>query len=133
MDVAQLPRIPSREFMGGRVISLADAGERAEVRFMPPDGMTNPHGTVQGGFVAAMIDDAVSLATYFAGGQRLFVTTNLNCYYLNPVPAGVPLLVTCDLVKTGRRQAIFDAVVTAHGSDTVLVKAVQTQQYLGDG
>ena len=130
MDVAELPRIASREFMGGQVVSLADGGERAEVRFVPPGGMTNPHGTVQGGFVAAMIDDAVSLATYFAGGERLFVTTNLNCYYLNPVPAAVPLLVRCDLVKAGRRQAIFDAVVTAQGSDTVLVKAVQTQQYL---
>ena len=130
MDIADLPRIPSREFMGGKVVSLADDGERAVVRFEPPEGMTNPHGTVQGGFVAAMIDDAVSLATYFAGGERLFVTTNLNCYYLNPVPAGVPLLVRCDLVKAGRRQAIFDAAVTAEGSDKLLVKAVQTQQYL---
>lgn len=130
MDIAELPRIPSREFMGGRVVSLADGGERAEVRFVPPAGMTNPHGTLQGGFVAAMIDDAVSLATYFAGGKRMFVTTNLNCYYLNPVPAGVPLVVRCDLVKAGRRQAIFDAVVTAEGADGVLVKAVQTQQYL---
>lgn len=130
MDISDLPRIPSREFMGGEVVSLAHGGERAVVRFVPPEGMTNPHGTVQGGFVAAMIDDAVSLATYFAGGERLFVTTNLNCYYLNPVPAGVPLLVRCDLVKAGKRQAIFDATVTVQGSDTVLVKAVQTQQYL---
>ena len=130
MDIADLPRIPSREFMGGRVVLLADGGEHAEVRFVPPVGMTNPHGTVQGGFVAAMIDDAVSLATYFAGGERMFVTTNLNCYYLNPVPTGVPLVVRCDLVKAGKRQAIFDAAVTAEGDDSVLVKAVQTQQYL---
>ncbi len=130
MDITDLPRISSREFMGGQVVSLADGGERAEVRFVPPKGMTNPHGTVQGGFVAAMIDDAVSLATYFAGGERLFVTTNLNCYYLNRVPAGVALVVRCDRVKAGRRLAIFEAVVTEEGSDVVLVKAVQTQQYI---
>ena len=92
--------------------------------------MTNPHGTVQGGFVAAMIDDAVSLATWFAGGQRTFVTSSLSCYYLRPVPAGEGLLVTCDLVRAGQRQAVFEAVVCAAGSDTPLVKAMQVQQFL---
>lgn len=130
MDIEQLPRIGTREFMGGKVLALGDAGERATVRFVPPTGMTNPHGTVQGGFVAAMVDDAVSLATWFAGGERTFVTTNINCYYLRPVPAGAPLLVSCELVRLGKRQAVFDASVVAEGSDKVLVKAVQTQQFL---
>ena len=130
VDINQLPRIATREFMGGKVLALADGGERATVRFIPPTGMTNPHGTVQGGFVAAMVDDVVSLATWFAGGERTFVTANLSCHYLRPVPAGVPLQVTCELVRVGKRQAVFDALVTAEGSGKVLVKAVQAQQFL---
>ncbi|MYJ75086.1 MAG: phenylacetic acid degradation protein, partial [Gammaproteobacteria bacterium] len=59
MNIDDLPQIPSREFMGGAVQSVEDDGSRASVRFRPPEGMTNPHGTVQGGFVAAMIDDTV--------------------------------------------------------------------------
>ena len=97
---------------------------------MPPDGTTNPHGTVQGGFVAAMIDDAVSLATWFAGGERTFVTSSLSCFYLRPVPAGTPLLVTCDLIRAGKRQAVFEAAVYTESNDTPLVRATQVQQFL---
>ena len=130
MNIEDLPHIPSREFMGGAVQSLEDDGSRATVRFRPPEGMTNPHGTVQGGFVAAMIDDTVSLATWFAGGERTFVTGTMNCYYLRPVPASVALLVTCEAVRVGQRQAVFEAVVHVDGDNTALVKAVQIQQFL---
>ena len=129
MNIEDLPRIGSREFMGGNVEAVEDDGSRAIVRFFPPDGMTNPHGTVQGGFVAAMIDDAVSLATWFAGRERVFVTSSLTCYYLRPVPARTALLVTCDLIRVGQRQAVFEATVRAHGGDAVLVKAIQVQQF----
>lgn len=132
MNIEDLPRIHSREFMGGTVETVADDGSRASVRFVPPAGMTNPHGTVQGGFIAAMIDDAVSLATWFAGRERAFVTSSLTCYYLRPVPAGTALLVTCDLIRVGKHQAVFDAVVCAEGSDAVLVKAIQVQQFTHD-
>ena len=130
MNVDDLPHIPSREFMGGAVQAIEDDGSQASVRFRPPEGMTNPHGTVQGGFVAAMIDDTVSLATWFAGGERTFVTGTLNCYYLRPVPAGVALLVTCKAVRVGQRQAVFEAAVHVEGADTPLVTAVQIQQFL---
>ena len=130
MKLEDLPRIPSREFMGGKVQSLAPDGSAACVRFLPPDGMTNPHGTVQGGFVAAMIDDVVSMATWFAGGERTFVTSSLNCTYLRPVPTGVPLFVNCQLVRVGQRQAVFEASVSAEGNESILVKGIQIQQFL---
>lgn len=130
MNLEELPRIPSREFMGGSVQSVAADGSQACVRFLPPEGMTNPHGTVQGGFVAAMIDDVVSMATWFAGSERTFVTSSLNCYYLRPVPTGVPLLVNCQLVRVGQRQAIFEASVSAEGNESILVKGIQVQQFL---
>ncbi len=130
MDVKALPRIETREFMGGAALAVSADGECATVRFLPPAGMTNPHGGVQGGFVAAMIDDAVSLATWFAGGERPFVTSSLNCYYLRPVPAGTPLLASCTLVRAGKRQAVFDAQVRTETSEDVLVKAIQVQQFV---
>ena len=130
MKIEELPRIETREFMGGEVISLEKDGSQATTRFHLPDGMTNPLGGVQGGFAAAMIDDVVSMATHYAGGGRGFVTTNINCYYLKAVPAGVPLLVTCRLVRCGRTQAVFDAGVRTEDSEQILVKGVQTQQFL---
>jgi len=130
VDVTQLPRIGAREFMGGEVLHLADDGASAAIRFDPPEGMANPHGGLQGGFTAAMIDDVVSMATYFAGGERMFVTSNLNCYYLKAVPMGVPLNVSCQLLQTGKRQAIFDAQVCAEGDGEVLVRATQIQQFI---
>ena len=130
MNINELPRIQTREFMGGAALSVSASGERATVRFLPPAGMTNPHGGVQGGFVAAMIDDVVSLATWFAGGERTFVTASLSCYYLRPVPAGVPLLAACTLVRVGKRQAVFDAQLQTEGGEDALVKAIQVQQFV---
>ncbi len=130
MDIDALPPIASRDFLGGKVQAVADDGRFAEVRFEPPPGATNPHGGVQGGIAAAMVDDVVSLATWFAGGERTFVTVSLSCIYLRPVPAGVPLSVSCELIRVGKRQAVFDAAVRAEGSEEVLVKATQIQQFL---
>jgi len=130
VNIEELPTIASREFMGGTVVSLADDGGSASVRFEPPEGMCNPHGGVQGGFAAAMIDDVVSMATYFAGRQRMFVTTSISCVYLQPVPMGVPLIASCALVRVGKRQAVFDAELHAEGNDEPLVHATQIQQYI---
>lgn len=129
VDVNTLPRIESRVFLGGVVIYAEDDGSDASVRFLPPEGLRNPNDTLQGGAVAALIDDVVSMATYFAGNARPFVTTNLACYYLRPVPMGVPLIARSTLIKVGKTQALFDAVLTTEGSDAVLVKATQTQQF----
>jgi len=128
--IEDLPVIENREFMGGKVVSFKEDGSEACIRFTPPEGMTNVLGTVQGGFAAAMIDDVVSMATHFSGGERPFVTSSLNCYYLKAIPAGVPLMVTCRVVRSGRLQAVFDAEVTTEDSDEVLVRAVQIQQFL---
>ncbi len=130
MDIDQLPRIETREFLGGCVQAVDDQGRTATIRFQPPAGTTNPHGSLQGGFAAAMIDDVVSLATWLAGGERAFVTSSLNCHYLRPVPSGQPLLVSCQLIRAGRRQAVFDAEVRVEGDDDLLARAVQTQQFL---
>lgn len=129
VDVSKLPRIESRVFLGGEVVHADDDGSDALVRFVPPEGLRNPNDTLQGGAVAALIDDVVSMATYFAGKGRPFVTTNLACYYLRPVPMGVPLLARSTLIKVGKTQALFDAVLMTEGSDAVLVKATQTQQF----
>lgn len=130
VDISELPFIASRAFLGGEVAWVEEDGSDAAVRFLPPEGARNPNDAVQGGLAGALIDDVVSLATFFAGGGRPFVTTNLSCYFLKPIPMGVPLLARSTLVRSGRTQALFDAALTVEGDEKILVKANQMQQYL---
>ena len=130
LDISELPFIASRAFLGGEVAWVEDDGSDAAVRFNPPEGARNPNNTVQGGLAGALIDDVVSMATFFAGGGRPFVTTNLSCYFLKPIPMEATLLARSTLVKSGRTQALFEATLSVEGDETILVKASQMQQYL---
>jgi uncharacterized protein (TIGR00369 family) len=59
----------------------------AEVAFSPRPEFANPAGAVQGGFVCAMLDDAMSVAASIS--QRLAVivpTLQTTVSYLSPTP-----------------------------------------------
>jgi len=66
----------------------ADAGA-ITVSFNADERFTNPAGAVQGGILAAMLDDAMGPAVVLAtDGARYAPTINLNINYLKPVAPG---------------------------------------------
>ena len=62
---------------------------RIELAFLATASMLNPRGTVQGGFVAAMLDDTMgpALVTMTAGGE-VPITMDMNVSFLRPVMPG---------------------------------------------
>ena len=66
----------------------ADAGS-IEVQFDAKPEFTNPAGNIQGGFLAAMLDDTMgtALAATLAGGE-FAPTINLNVQFFNPARPG---------------------------------------------
>jgi uncharacterized protein (TIGR00369 family) len=73
--------------LGFELVGFSVEGGWAEVAFQPRSEFANPAGTVQGGFVCAMLDDAMSVAASIS--QRLAVivpTLQVSVSYLRPTP-----------------------------------------------
>src|SRR5262245_37288834 len=59
----------------------------AEVAFTPRPEFANPAGHVQGGFVCAMLDDAMSVAASISRRLKVIVPTlQMSVSYLAPTP-----------------------------------------------
>ena len=86
----RLPAPPAAETLGWELIREDPEAGTVEIAFHPGEAFLNPHGTVQGGFVAAMLDDTM--------GPALVSKTDGAC-----VPSSIDLNVTfIRAVKPGR-------------------------------
>jgi uncharacterized protein (TIGR00369 family) len=78
---------PCSRHMGFELIDLAVEAGWAEVAFTPRPEFANPAGVVQGGFVCAMLDDAMSVAASISQRFAVIVPTlQTSVSYLRPTP-----------------------------------------------
>jgi uncharacterized protein (TIGR00369 family) len=107
--IGGVPMPPSARMMGWRLIHLdADAGEM-EVAFEGKPEFRNPAGYVQGGIIAAMMDDTMGpLVVAHTGGRKYPSTIDLHTHYLRPVPVG-PVSVKAKVVRLGRQIVFLEA------------------------
>ena len=78
---------PCARHLGFELIDFSVVDGWAEVAFTPRAEFANPIGNVQGGFICAMLDDAMSVAASIS--QRLAVvvpTLQVTVSYLRPAP-----------------------------------------------
>ncbi len=86
----RLPAPPAAETLGWELIREDPKAGTVEIAFHPGEAFLNPHGTVQGGFVAAMLDDTM--------GPALVSKTDGAC-----IPSSIDMNVTfVRAVKPGR-------------------------------
>lgn len=119
---------PVADLLGWQLEELdADAGF-ARVRYDARTEFTNPLGNVQGGLVAAMLDDAMgpALVATLEPGQ-FAPTLEMNISFLSPAKVG-PLWAHGRVVKRGRTNAFLegelvdvDGKVLARATATVLI------------
>ena len=84
-----MPRPPCAETLGWELIDQWPEEGRIEIAFHPNDTMLNPRGTVQGGFVAAMLDDVMGPALVaMTNGAEVPVTMDMNVSFVAPVVPG---------------------------------------------
>jgi uncharacterized protein (TIGR00369 family) len=73
--------------LGFELIDYSVDAAWAEVAFTPRPEFANPAGTVQGGFVCAMLDDAMSFAASLSRRFEVMVPTlQTSVSYLRPTP-----------------------------------------------
>lgn len=85
----RLPRPPCAETLGLEFVAIDGERGTVEISFEAKPGFLNPAGNVQGGFLAAMLDDTMGpalTATLDAG--EFAPTINLNVQFHRPARAG---------------------------------------------
>jgi uncharacterized protein (TIGR00369 family) len=84
-DPARHP--PSARHLGLELIDFRVDEGWAEVAFMPRPEFANPAGMVQGGFVCAMLGDAMGLTASISQRFAILVPTlQISVSYLRPTP-----------------------------------------------
>jgi uncharacterized protein (TIGR00369 family) len=78
---------PCARHLGFELIDFSVEDGWAEVAFSPRPEFANPAGVVQGGFVCAMLDDAMSVAASISQRFAVIVPTlQTSVSYLRPTP-----------------------------------------------
>ena len=84
-----LPMPPVARTLGWTLRAIDPEAGTIEVGFTAGEMFVNPTGAVQGGFVAAMLDDTMGPAVFAMGKGEIFAPTlDLNVSFLRPARPG---------------------------------------------
>jgi uncharacterized protein (TIGR00369 family) len=113
---------PTGILLGMEMLDLDIETGWVKVKYLPGPQFTNPMGSVQGGIVVAMLDDAAAFAAIAKSGTRISVPSiELKTSFFAPVKAGEPVYVEGRCLKLGKRIAFMEAEMT-DGAGRVLAK-----------
>lgn len=123
---------PCSVTMGMELLELDMAKSMTRVRFDGKPEFCNPFGTIQGGFLAAMIDDAMGmLGTLKLAGKGFPSTIDLNIQYLRPIKIG-KVEVVARITGIGRTTMFAEAeLFDARGK--LSCRAISSMTILGKG
>lgn len=120
-----LPRPPCAELLGWEVVDARPADGWIRIRFEARPEFVNPAGHIQGGFLAAMLDDTMGPAMFIYAEGRMFTPTiQLHVSYLAPARPG-PLYSEGQVVQAGKTIAFLEGRLMDL-SGTVVAKATAT-------
>jgi uncharacterized protein (TIGR00369 family) len=121
--------VPARSSvsLGFELLELDAKAMTTRVRFDGRADFTNPAGYIQGGYLVAMMDDAIGmLATVRAGTAKFPSTVDLHTHFLRPVRVGV-IEVAARLRNTGRTMIFAEAdLFDARGKEAARATASLT-------
>ena len=108
-----LPRPPCAELLGWELVEARPADGWVRMRFEGRHAFTNPAGYIQGGFLAAMLDDTMGPAMFVYSEGRLFTPTiEMHVSFLSPARPG-PLYGEGQVVQAGKSIAFLEGKLMA--------------------
>lgn len=113
---ANLP--PGAQLLGREWLGFDERGQ-ALIRFQAQPSFTNRHGTIQGGFLAAMLDSATGMAALATLAADLTVMTrSLDTRFLKPAGVG-PITARARIVERADHDMVVEAELTDANGVTV--------------
>ncbi|TDD37708.1 PaaI family thioesterase [Actinomadura sp. KC06] len=111
MADGEFPEISDINQHIGQVITSAEPG-RIVISWTPSEQLCNPGGTVHGGYIAMILDNAVCLAATSTCEHFMpMLTLNLNVDYLRAVRTGETFTVTGTCVHAGGTRMVSNAAI----------------------
>lgn len=101
--------------LGLEILEVAPGCVRVSMIVRPE--MVNGHGLCHGGLIFALADSAFAFACNSYGESM--VAAGASIEYLQPTPAGEPLLALATEVSRGARHGVYDVRVTNSSGETV--------------
>ncbi len=99
---------PSAELLGLEFLKIDQKNSRVTLAFEARPDFCNPIGTVQGGFLTAMLDDAMAIAGVIRSGLALHMPTlELKVSFLRPALPG-KIRAVGEVIKFGKNIAFFE-------------------------
>lgn len=122
---------PCARFLGLGIVDFSVKERWCELFFEARPEMRNPAGNVQGGFVAAMLDDAMGLcATIVSGFEAVVPTLQLSVTFLEPTPM-TRLYARAEVLRMSRSTAqmqatlrLQDGTILASATASAVVRAM---------
>ena len=129
MIAGKLPAPPIARHLNFTLVEASDG--KAIFEGEASADVLNPHGTVHGGWAAAILDSALGCAvhTTLAPGER-YTTVEMKVSYLRPILVGKTGVVRCEgiVINRGRTLAISEARIVdnqgklyAHATETCMI------------
>jgi uncharacterized protein (TIGR00369 family) len=120
-------RPPCSQTLSLEVIAVDQAAGTVRLKMIGQPEWCNPRGALQGGFITAMLDEAMAIAGIVAGQMSFAVPTlELKTTFLRPCPAGA-VEAQGRVVRWGKSAAFLEADLydsegrhVARASSTVL-------------
>lgn len=120
----RFPRPPCADHLGWRLIDADPDEGWIKIGFEARPEFRNPAGFVQGGFLAAMLDDTMGPAILMKSGGRAYsATIDLRVSYLAPAKIG-SFVGEARVVQLGKTIAFAEAKLT--DAEGVLVATATT-------
>lgn len=127
-----IPMPPCAQTLGYRFVSIDHAMKRTTTMFQGAEPLLNPRGGVQGGFLIAMMDDAMgSMIVALTDAKYGPASVDIHAQFVRP--AGIePLRCEAELVHMTKSSAFTRATLYNAGGEIVAM-ASQTARLLEIG
>lgn len=103
---------PSACLLGWRFVGLDEAAGTLSCAFEATEAFLNPAGVIQGGILAAMLDEAMGpVAAAVTGGAIFAMTLEMKVSYLRPARVG-PIFGEGRIVQKGREILFLEGRLT---------------------
>ncbi|HEU4987928.1 MAG TPA: PaaI family thioesterase [Rhizobiaceae bacterium] len=100
---------PTAKWLGMEVVNWDREAMRLRVSFDPPRDVINFGGVIQGGFLTAMMDDAMGFNSFISMGMaNAQATIDIHTHFFRPVAYG-RTEVEARIVRAGKTVAFLEA------------------------
>ena len=128
----RFPKPPCAELLGWTLLDMDEDAGTVRIGFTARPEFLNPAGFVQGGFLAAMLDDVMGpAALVMSDGWSFTSTIDMNVSFLAPAKAG-PLIGEGSVIQLGRTIGYLQGELRDEAG-TLIARATSTARLVDTG